>query len=206
MSAGLPQSGALDGFWSFVGDVTSLWGLLGKLAVLVPFVDLVANIGPPWPNRAAVSLLSCVVQLAMFMYVFERYNTRGRVQSLQTSMQYLGVLALIIGLLYLAMLSNFAVDHPKGWDREVIGFEYRSPDIARQAERLNGDPKKLVDSHGSATAIWTNRSLTVVRIGLWLLWIVCWALGSMFVAIFVSLRWRRHQAQLRKREKQTAAK
>src|SRR5262245_50047475 len=117
---------ALDKFFRYITDFRSVAALAGKASLLVPFVSLLSNVGPPWPSKAGgVIALTTLAQMLVVIYVFQSYASLSQ----QRLKRYLRLfLLLFIGcfVIYFVLYGLFVFkplpEDPSSKTREVKGF------------------------------------------------------------------------------------
>lgn len=196
MSDTVPEaSGPLADFWKFCRDFKSVTAWIAKAAVAAPLVDIVVNVGPPWPSRIAVSILVCVIEVVVLMYSFEFWRQgRARMRGIRAVLRGSTAVFSVVLILYLFLFATFVVDVPDGWNRVVIGYQMH-PDVAELVASNPSEwtPKELMLQFHDEMAVWTPASVNVVRTAVLVAWLLLWSLLAVIIASFVSLQWRRQR-------------
>src|SRR5262245_64990869 len=112
---------ALNNFFSFVSYFKSVAALVGKTAIIAPFITLVLNIGPPWPTRTAVPALTSLCEVFVLIYVFQFFTPLSR-KRLALRLRLFFVLLVLSFIVYVSLYSFFVFDIPLNKERDVKGF------------------------------------------------------------------------------------
>jgi|GEM_PF-1984444 len=185
---------ALKDFWEFTAEITSITSWLAKAAVAAPLVDIVLGIGPPWPSKVAVPILTCLAEVMVMMYGFQFWSGLSRPR-LGRRLRVAFVLIVLTLLLYITFFSFFVYDAPSGADREVKGLFYQG-DVQVVINR--GDIREadvIKAGEYDPLRIWVPWSVYVMRVivlCIWLLFFTCLASG---IASFVLLERQRQAAK-----------
>ena len=180
--------GGLKEFWSFVRDFKSVESWVAKSAVAAPLIDLVLNIGSPWPTRIGVTTLICVIEICILMYAFEFWR-RSKPKLRKTMRASLIVFFLILPV-HLSLFSVFVQDNPDMFHRDVIGFRL-DPGIEEwsNAQTTPHSPGELLTFfERDPMNIWQPWSVHVARLAVLSTWLAFWFFFGSFVAAFVLLR------------------
>lgn len=192
----------LDEFWRFVKDFHNVYARIAKMAIAVPLVDLVLNLGPPWPSRTSVATSIVLVQVLVLMCSFAIWRQgKGKLYHVKAWLVASASSFLILFLLfYIPLFATFVVDAPDQWNRIIRGHTLQNSiqEFATQDEKATGTvwtARKLiahwVDASTDETGIWTPGSVYTMRavlLGVWLLVSLAYALA---VSAFVALQYRR---------------
>jgi hypothetical protein len=177
---------ALNNFFNFVTDFKSVAGLIGKAAIIAPFMDLLLNIGPPWPARTAVPALCALAEVLVLIYIFQ-FSTPQSKSRLQKRLKNYFLLLIFCFIGYIILYSIFIYDVPLTKSNDVKGFvinpaveEIIGPDLTID--------KALEGAEWDAFVIWEAWTIHVTRIGLLLAWILFFVGISGCIATFVTLQ------------------
>lgn len=188
-------------FMDFAKDFTSIYALIAKVAVFAPLVDLVLNLGPPWPSRLFVSTALVMEQVIVLMISFAVWR-QGRTSPTVVKRWLVGsflVFSLLLLAGYIPLFATFIVDAPDAYHRVVIGDTLQEP-IARfvQKQLESGEvwsAKRLLDyfrdGTNDETAIWTPGSVAKARALLLTVWIAVCTIYALGVSAFLALQYRR---------------
>ncbi len=187
---------ALGEFWQFTKDFKSVTAWIAKAAVAAPLVDIILNIGPPWPSRVAVAILTCVVEVLVLMYSFEFWR-RGspRISEIRNVMRFgIGSFVLMF-IVYIFFFASFIVEADDAWHRVVIGYQMHA-DVAEMVKDnpSKWTPKELIIQFQDEMEVWTSSSVNVMRTIFVVAWLLLWASLAVVISAFVSLQWRRLRA------------
>jgi hypothetical protein len=158
----------------------ALWGAGG---VAVPFAAQLVSLAPPWPK--GIVAITSVVELVtlVFVYQFLRESKRRTVNCV------LGLAAASLagaGSAYLIVNSMYTFEAPTTKERFTKGYvctgnarlvyKTRCPDL---------DMDDIAGAGYEAERLWTERSITVVRIALDVLWLGTFIGLSVLLGTFV---------------------
>jgi hypothetical protein len=184
----------MPGFWAFIRDVRSILSWVVKFAALAPFVDLLVNLGPPWPDRAATALLTSAAAFVTFALAYEfLWHRRPSTDPWVVQLALVaGVLLLAgSGYMYFERFGRFVVDMPDAAHRVAVGTDMH-PDVKAMAESDQSRwtrEELLKHFEGRPEAVWTADSLGRVRTSLLFWWLLAWAAFLFVLSAFVSLQW-----------------
>ena len=143
---------------------------IGGAIALLPILAALAGLSPPWPPAIAgvSALLILVMSAAVWEWVKDSRRSTRRIWVLAALFLTLGGM---IG--YLILYSFFVEPIPGTGERVIRGYEctreallvHKSacPDLPRDA---------LADAEWEATLLWTRQSVTMIRLGLALSWLI----------------------------------
>jgi hypothetical protein len=155
-----------------------LWGLAGALAL--PPVAAAGSLTPPWPP--AVVVLTVVSQVTSFALASQRLAvvTRGTASRVAVGLAIgLGVLA----CMYLLSVSRYTYQTPTTKERWAAGFVCTADARAVFGDKCpNLGIDELRSAEYEAERLWTRESITIVRVGLVVLWLVAFILLSAMIA------------------------
>ncbi len=195
------SSSPLAEFWQFASDFQNVYAQIAKIAIAAPLLDLMVQVGPPWPSRLAVSFSFVAIQLLIVMCSFAFWR-QGRTSLKVVKRWFLGgtaIFVLLFLLIYIPLFSILVVPAPDYRNALVVGYTYQDPiQTFIKSEAEDGQtwsPKALVahfvDESHDESAIWTPSSVALSRavlLGVWLLVGLSYALA---VSAFVALQYRR---------------
>jgi hypothetical protein len=182
----------LEEFKEVMADFRSLTSLATKGAVAVPFADLVlrqfdTGISPPWPP--GILIITSIAELLTLIFVFNFFfkSTRKALNKLMLAL--ITVLCLsFVGYLYL--FSTYTEKHPKTKQAVILGYEPVNNDIKQAFAEGYTVNQMLEENEFAPEKIWTQNSITIIRIVILLVWLVVFVSFSSFVASFVMLQRR----------------
>lgn len=143
---------------------------IGGMIAALPIAAAVVGLSPPWPPAIAgvSALLILVASAVVWEWVKDARRTTRRIWVLSALFLTLSGL---IG--YLTLYSFFVEPIPGTDDRAIRGYvctadallvhKSACPDLPREA---------LADAEWEAVKLWTRQSVTMVRLGLALTWLV----------------------------------
>ena len=184
----IPPHSGLDEFRAVIADYKSIgpWVLGGT--VLVPLVDYVLRIGPPWPN--GIAILTSIAELLVLICVFHFWSTSGY-RRVSRRMVISIVLLVVFGGVYLYLSSSYTFTAGASSDRFVKGIVPRPEVEPLLTPKFTADDA-LRSSGYNPQAVWTTASITAMRLILLSLWLVSFVFLSTTIASFVIYYRRRH--------------
>lgn len=193
----LETTSPLAEFWEFAKDSQSVIAWVAKLSVAAPIVDIVANVGPPWPSRAGVAILTSLFQVIVLLLAFEfGRHAAHRLSQLRWAMAASAMFAIPSLMLYLNAYSSYVVDAPDRWNRAVVGSIFIDEKIEAlyESDRSRWTPRTFLKEFKSQEAIWTSDSIAANRNWLLMTWLAGWACTAVVVSCFCAIQYRRHAA------------
>lgn len=154
----------------YLRDLLKIIGIGGLFAAL-PAVVALAGLEPPWPP--AIGGVSALLVLVSSLLVWEW--VRNARQAHRRGWILAAVLLTSIGLVgYLILYSLFIEPIPDGRGERVIrGFACTADALAVYGDKCPDLPREaLADAEWESVALWTRQSVTIVRLGLALTWIL----------------------------------
>jgi len=191
----------LGEFWAFAKDFQSLSAWVAKAAVAAPILDLVLNLGPPWPERVSVTTAVVLLQLLVLMcsFTFWRQGRESKTRIKKWLLRCSIAFGVVFFLVYLPLFAFFVVDAPDRWNRSISGWVLQPPIkefvAAEEKEGRVWTAKKLiayfVDATNDETAVWTATTVYTMRAVLLGIWGACFLLYAIAMSAFVALQYRR---------------
>lgn len=177
---------ALDNFFRFVSDFKSVSALVGKAALLAPFIDLLLNIGPPWPGKTSVPALTTLTEVFVLIYIFQFYTPLAK-RRLEKRLRSFFIVIIACFLAYISLYSFFVYEAATTKQRDVKGF------IVREAiQRILGPNRTLERALEGAEwdplVIWEGWTVYTMRISLLVAWILFFVGIVGCIAVFVTLQ------------------
>jgi hypothetical protein len=176
---------ALNNFFRFVSDFRSVAALIGKAALLAPFVGLLLNIGPPWPGKTSVPALTTLTQVFVLIYVFQFFGTLSR-KRLEKRLRAFFFLLMGGFVIYIALYSFFVFETPTT-DRVVKGFI-----IQDRIKGILGPTYTVEDAlkgyEWDSEKIWEVWTVYTMQVSLLLAWILFFVALVGCIGVFVVLQ------------------
>jgi hypothetical protein len=191
----MPARRTLVDFKSFMLDVRTVGGLVGKAAILAPpSLALLTHLGPPWPSvnhsgpspTVAVSFLTCLVQLVVLVVVFQR-SDRTSAAALRRRFTRAAVALAVTLLAYILMFFVLVRDMPDAEHKDVRGLYYTDTAKALITPMYTED-MALSGAGYDPTAIWVPLSVHAVRVTLAVDWLLLFASMAWLFGVFVVLQ------------------
>ena len=179
---------ALNNFFDFVSDFKGVAALIGKAALLAPFVGLLLNIGPPWPGGTGVPALTALAEVLVLIYIFQFFSPLSKKRLEKRLRIFFGIVALWFAV-YISFYSIFVIDVPITESKDVAGFVVK-PEI-QQLLRPGRDVEQLLEgAEWDPFQIWEGWTIKTVRVVLLLSWIFFFIGIAYCIAVFVILQQR----------------
>jgi hypothetical protein len=173
-------------FWNYIADVQSLIGWAGKGALLAPLVSLVTDIGPPYPSRVSVPVLTCLILVLLLIYIFNFWQRLSK-RKLEYRLKVSLILIVPLIISYFLLFNFFVVDAPDESNRVVKGFV-----LTKQAQSVVGPDypatRALQGARYDPTRIWEPWTVYLTRLVLLISWTLSFAVISSYLASFVLLQ------------------
>jgi hypothetical protein len=184
-------------FWSYIADVQSLVGWAGKGALLAPLVSLVTDIGPPYPSRLSVPVLTCLLLVLWLIYIFTFWQSLAK-RKLEHRLKVSLILIVPCIISYFLLFNFFVVGAPDESNRVVTGFW-----LTDQAKSVVGSDysalKALQGAQYDPTRIWRPWTVYLTRLILLIAWTLSFAAISSYLASFVLLQQKQGKSSRAKR-------
>jgi hypothetical protein len=177
---------ALGNFFSFVSDFKNVAALLGKAAILAPFVGLLLNIGPPWPGGTGVPTLTALAEVLVLIYIFQFFTSLAK-RRLEKRLRIFFLIVTLWFAVYITFYSLFVFDIPLTKSKDVSGFILK-PEI-QQLLRPGYDVDRLLEgAEWDASQIWVSWTIKTVRVVLLLSWLLFFVSIACCIAVFVVMQ------------------
>jgi hypothetical protein len=176
------------GFWDFVKNQNDWRALLAKGAAATPLLGLLASVGPPWPDTKFVAIGTVLGQLLILVLVYVFVGGWGHLRLTQL---VLGLVGCTVGMAitYLVLFATFTVPAPDHAHRVVVGYELRPEVKALYRDKALPSDRDLLEQGGrKEDQVWTDSSLTVMRLVILLVWITLYAFVTSVFAVVARLR------------------
>lgn len=183
----------IEEFKEVMADFRSVTSLVAKGAVAAPFADIIlrqfdTGIGPPWPP--GVLIITSIVELLVLMVIFN-FFFRAKAKTLDKLMVAALIALCITFVGYLLLFSHFTEPHPKTHKLMVSGYEPVSEDMRQAFAEGYTNEQALEENEYTPAKVWTKRSITNVRVGILLAWLVAFGSLSAFIGLFVMAQRRK---------------
>ena len=172
---------SVQDFWRLLKDVQHLvaWALgAAAAAIAAGFLSL----APPWPP--AVVQTTALLELVVLILVYQYLKDAPR-RVINLVIASAAILLCVSSIMYLAGLSQFTFTEPVSSLRFVKGFVCTSDASLLYADKcpwLHDD--QLREAEWEAPRLWLLWSITVVRVGLVLLWSISFLALSCLLGSF----------------------
>jgi|SRR5215213_2143637 len=179
----------LDEFRAALFDYKSIssWAMDGS--VVVPLLDHVTRLGPPWPWAGTVPIITSIAELLTLICVFHFWSRSGRERT-NRKLVVLIVLLLISFGAYLYVNSAYTFSSPVDDEKRVKGFVVRD-DVKRVITSDFAVDDALQGAEFRPEEVWTSSSITAMRLTLLFLWLLSFVSLSTAIGTFVLYQRRR---------------
>jgi hypothetical protein len=187
----------LRSFYSLLAEIQKLSAWVLPTAGITPVVAALAGFAPPWPNAAAVTVLTSGAVLFALAVVFQ--TLRGRRKSSVTKTLLLCAAAVaLLGIAYFALHSLLVYTTPTTKESFVSGFECTADaqKVLTKCPWLDIDALKSAEYE--ATRLWTAPSIALARVVLLASWIGLFACYSIGLGAFVTYQSKTPRAKKRR--------
>jgi hypothetical protein len=188
MSKPVADGSVLGPFSSYLAEYKKLLAAGVALGTAPALTELVLGIGPPWPHRRGIILLTSLVAWVVLLWSFSawRHTAREFLVSRVTACAILAGASLVV---YLLLQAFFVDDAPDSRNQGAMGFLLR-PQIQKVlAEEPETTLKDLwKGAEYDPTVVWIPWTVYLVRSGLILLWMVFFGGLSLLASAFLLLQ------------------
>lgn len=182
-----PAKTGLDEFREVATDVRSISPWIIGGAVAVPLVDVVLQIGPPWPT--GIGLVTSALELIVIICAFHFWHRISYRRATRVMLITLACLIVFFGA-YLYFSNAYVFSSPSDGQRYVKGFVLRE-DIVPLIRKDYTAADALAGAQYRPDEVWTSSSITLMQLNLLLLWAISFTALSLFIATFVIYQRRR---------------
>lgn len=188
MSKPAADGSVLGPFSSYLAEYKKLLAAGVALGAAPALTDLVFTIGPPWPHRRGIILLTGLVAWVVLIWSFSAWRHTGR-KFLVSRVTACAILAGASLVVYLLLQAFFVDDAPDSRNQEAMGFLVR-PQIQRVlAEEPETTLKDLwKGAEYDPTVVWIPWTVYLVRSGLIFLWMAFFGGLSLVASAFLLLQ------------------
>lgn len=181
----------VDGFWRLAAELRRFWIWIAT-AASIPFLVQMLSIAPPWPSSIAI-LTSIVMTLSLIIAYQVIRPVRRAVVNIVICVGTVVLFA--ASVVYLLLLSTMTFEYQNGTGTGVKGII-----CTKIAERLYPErcpwlsEFELRQAEWDPSILWEPFSISVIKVGIATVWILCFFILSIIVASFFSY----HQRRLRR--------
>ena len=182
-----PKTG-LDEFREVITDYKSLTSWTVSGAIVTPLTDFILKLGPPWPT--GVPAITSVAEFLSLTFIFHSWFTLSQAKLSRRLIIALIVLCLSF-IVYLVLFSSYTFRHTKTRDLDVKGFELTEgvKKVMKEFPDYTEDDA-LKGNQYDPEGVWTNRSITAMRIAILVTWLILFVSLSIFLGTFVMVQRR----------------
>ncbi|QDU75520.1 hypothetical protein Pan97_25530 [Bremerella volcania] len=101
----------MDDFWKFITNFKSVTSWIAKLAILSPWADIIVAVGPLWPSRVAVGVITSVVQAIILIWGFQFWKDISKARK-KSRMKFFAASFIVFGVIYLLFLAFLTYPDP----------------------------------------------------------------------------------------------
>jgi hypothetical protein len=184
---------------SFVKDVKSVGGLVGKGCILAPpAISLLTSFGPPWVSQSGTSTSSSVglsfvtslVEVGVLILVFQEGRSLS-IPRLKRWTRYAAVLVALTLVAYLIIQVVFVRDMPDSQHRDLTGFYY-TPEARSTITSQYTEQRALRGAGYDPTRIWVPWTVYVMRTTTVVTWLILFSSVAALFGTFVVMERRVH--------------
>ena len=177
---------ARQGFFKYITDFRNVGALIGKGALAAPIVSLIYNVGPPWPSRIAIPILTSMMEVLILIYVFQFWKPLSKTRK-QRRMKLSLIAAVLSFLLYFWLFGSFIFNAPDARHRDVRGLIYTEA-AESVIDTTYPEQDALKGAGFDPTRIWKPWTVYLMRFLVLVSWLVFFASISVYLATFVLLK------------------
>lgn len=173
------EESGLDGFKRLLREFRglSVWAAGGATAV--PFAAAAVALSPPWP--AGIVVATAILELVALVFVYQFMKGAPR-RSINRVLWVSAFCLLMTSAGYLTGLSLYSYQTPTTKERFVKGFEC-TPEahlvFKDKCPELGADALRTAEYESER--LWTERSVTIVRMSL----VLGWSLAFIFLSVLL---------------------
>ncbi|QDU05689.1 hypothetical protein V6x_54300 [Gimesia chilikensis] len=196
----LKPSGALQGFMIFVSDFKILLFYIIGLGGSPWLIEYIFNIGPPWPNTAAVSAFTSIVIWLTLLWSFASWEKVLQVE-LTILVKRFCIVTFCLLCIYAVVVTWFVVPADDFQNREAIGFILR-PEIVEELEKDKSKTIKILfeGAEYEPTEIWKPWTVNCIRSLIILIWFFWFGSLSFVISTFILHQYRGELIRLKNQE------
>jgi hypothetical protein len=192
------NSSGLREFWEIITDIHNVGSWMVKGVLVVPLVDVITAIGPPWPP--GIVFITPIVEVVALIYIFEYWWPeawdKAKVEAFYRR-RMRGALAIIILSLTLYILLLAFLSYSPPWERNRFAKGFSLTPTAQVGVDSGISPDTILrQNNWDPTTVWTSSSIHVTEIAFLLTWLLFFVSLSLYVGTFV-LAQRRSESSRR---------
>jgi len=186
------NSGGLREFWETLTDVQNVGSWMVKGALVVPLIDLITSIGPPWPP--GVDLITPVVEVVALIYIFEYWRPKSKAEAFyRRRMRITLIITVFCLFLYVLLLAFLSFSPP--WSRNRFAKGFVLTPAAEIGVNSGISPDTILGQNNwDPSTVWTSPSIHVTEVAFLLMWLFFFVGLSLYVGTFVMAHRRRESS------------
>jgi hypothetical protein len=155
------------------------------LGSVPPILDIVMNVGPPWPTRVGVAGFTTLVVWVVLLVAYAgwKHQTLKRLRGRVTS---LGAIAIVLLFAYITCRAWFVFDTGNARHQDVAGFVLQKRIVTlMELDRTKSIQDILEGAHFNPLSVWEPWTVSAARSLVLSTWILFFGCISMMTAVFV---------------------
>ncbi|GAC1467054.1 MAG: hypothetical protein NVSMB9_08250 [Isosphaeraceae bacterium] len=187
--SGKSQS-VLGPFLGYFADFKKLLAMIIALGAAPTIMDLVFTIGPPWPHRRGIILLTSLGAWVLLLWSYSAWRKTSQ-KVLKARLSACAVAAASSLLVYILLHAFFVYDAPTYKNQEAKGFLLR-PEIQGlllSKAKSGGTIEDLLEgAEYVPTVIWVSWTVYLIRYLLMSTWLILFGSLSLVASAFLLLQ------------------
>lgn len=186
MKSSQPKNSLKD-FWLFLTNFKDILAWIAILATIAPLIDLLTQLGPPWPKpRQGIALLTSLIELFVLMYAFTFWRTQPK-KNIKHVMQLSYGICILLLICYLTFIAFFTMESPLSGEIIVKGLVYQN-DVEDFMHQTSAWTLSNMLEYLSPEQIWKPWSIKVMQTVLLITWLLFWTFLGIGIATFICLQ------------------
>jgi len=150
----LPDTSVLGYFRQHLGDFRRLAYWMIALGSCPPILDLLFNIGPPWPHRTGVAAFTTIWLWAALLFTYSQWQIVG-LERLRKRTAWLFISTILFFAIYIFLGSFFIVDAPTSRHQIARGFFLKPEwqDVLKEGRFPDGEAFPVASEHDLLAAV-----------------------------------------------------
>ncbi|HUT12057.1 MAG TPA: hypothetical protein VMY37_05260 [Thermoguttaceae bacterium] len=182
-----PQASALDPIPVTLKNCRALVASILALGAAPPLMDLVFDIGPPWPGRSGISYFTTIVIWIVLVSTYSLWKDIAE-KRLKRRISSLAIIAFSCVAIYVVVSATCVYNAPDSANQVVGGFGTFFVQERLQPLLQEDSVQELLEGYGfDPMQVWEPWSVTICRSLLLIAWLLLFGFLSMLTATVVLL-------------------